>query len=185
MRNRKKNGWKAAGLLFAMLAAGILFLSGTENANAPEHAENTAIPQAKEVSDDRGKIQPDCVLIQTMLFTRCGHSVTRRIEAPADTSGMNFTQMQEKYDLWEIGDFSPSSVSLEREIDLFCPMHHVLAVNEAGEIVLTSNLYGDGMAVEKTYETSFQKMNEEKRERLMEGIGFDTREEAEAWLNAN
>ena len=73
---------------------------------------------------------------------------------------------------------------MRREIDLYCPMHAVLSVNEAGETVLTRNVYGDGMAVEKTYPWTLTDFEPEDRQALLRGIGFDSKEEAEAWLES-
>ena len=72
---------------------------------------------------------------------------------------------------------------MRREIDLYCPMHAVLSVNEAGEAVLTRNVYGDGMAVEKTYAFTLADFSPGDRQTLLRGIGFDSKEEAETWLN--
>ena len=74
---------------------------------------------------------------------------------------------------------------MQREIDLFCPMHKVLMVNEAGEIMLCQNQYGDGMAVLTTYEKTLKNFDEETGEALRRGLGFDSREDAEQWLQSH
>lgn len=127
-------------------------------------------------------IRDNCEIIQTMAFLRCGHSVTRRIRPPDTVTGMDFGRLREYYDLWMIESYSPSAVEMRRELELFCPMHDVLSVNGAGEIVLSKNLYGDGMAVVHTYNRLMSGFDEETAERLILGISFDSREEAEAWL---
>ena len=57
-------------------------------------------------------------------------------------------------------------------------------MNEAGEAILTRNVYGDGMAVEKTYAFTLTDFSPEDRQALLRGIGFDSREEAEGWLES-
>ena len=117
-----------------------------------------------------------------MAFSRCGHSVTRRVNAPEALAGADFSAARDYYAAWSIESFSLENVTMRREIDLYCPMHAVLSVNEAGEAVLTRNVYGDGMAVEKTYPLWLTDFGAEDRQALLRGIGFDSQEEAEAWL---
>ena len=74
---------------------------------------------------------------------------------------------------------------MSREIPLYCPMHEVLNVNDAGEIVLSRNVYGDGMAVTKDYHRLLQEFDEETQAQLLLGLGFDSAEEADAWLTAH
>ena len=56
------------------------------------------------------------------------------------------------------------------------------SVNEAGDVVLLRNMYGDGMAVVKDLGRSLDGFAPEAREALLLGVGFDTEQDAEAWL---
>jgi len=140
---------------------------------------------AMHVSETENAVLSDCEIIQTMGFLRCGHSVTRRIHPPEEVSGADFAAAQQYYDLWKIESFSPSYISMQREIPLYCPMHDVLGVNEAGEIVLSKNYYGDGMAVVEIFSRQISEFDEQIQEELILGMGFDSREEAAAWLEAH
>ena len=142
-------------------------------------------PPAASASEAGDRIEADCQIIQTMGFSRCGHSVTRRISAPESTVGMDFSRLQAYYALWQIEDFSREKVTMRREIPLYCPMHEVLSVNEAGEVVLCRNVYGDGMAVTKTYDRMMKEFDGDTQAVLLAGMGFDSREAAEAWLGSH
>ena len=107
-----------------------------------------------------------------------------RVSAPEALAGADFNAARDYYEAWSVESFSPENVTMRREIDLYCPMHAVLSVNEAGEAVLTRNVYGDGMAVEKTYTVTLTEFGPEDRQALLRGIGFDSKEEAEAWLES-
>ena len=74
---------------------------------------------------------------------------------------------------------------MSREIPLYCPMHEVLSVSDAGEIVLSRNVYGDGMAATREYHRLLSEFDEEVQAALLLGMGFDSREEAERWLAAH
>ncbi len=151
---------------------------------APDSAAEE-MQAARSAAESGGRILQGCQVIQTMGFSRCGHSVTRRVAAPGAVIGADFGEAQAYYSLWQIEGFSPEQVTMSREIDLFCPMHAVLSVNEAGQIVLTHNVYGDGMAVDQEYGRSIGDFDQETQDHLLLGLGFDTREEAEAWLAAH
>ena len=63
------------------------------------------------------------------------------------------------------------------------PMHQVLMCNEAGEIVCGRNVYGDGMTVEKTYSgRTLDALSPDDRDLIRNGLGFDSREQADAWM---
>ncbi len=160
----------------------LLLMPREAQAPVQDKAEELPTPPAASVAGDGYRMRRDCQIIQTMAFSRCGHSVTRRVSAPEALAGSDFSAARDYYGAWSIESFSPENVTMRREIDLYCPMHAVLSVNEAGEAVLTRNVYGDGMAVEKTYPPTLTDFGPEDRQALLRGIGFDTQEEAEAWL---
>ena len=139
-----------------------------------------------DAAEDGVRVSENCQVIQTMGFSRCGHSVTRRLTVPGELAGADFQAVQAHYSLWRIEGFAADQIEMTREIPLYCPAHRVLSVSESGQIVLTFNAYGDGMAVEKTYEDlSIGDFSPEEQEKLLPGLGFDTREDAEAWLRAH
>lgn len=177
--------------VFCLAALAFLLVGGfaIENAQAPvitPDPKGAAVTEEPSLGAAAGdSVQPGCQITQTMLFGRCGHSVTRRIEAPQDVVGRDFAGTQDYYDLWEIITFQPSAVDMQREIPLFCPMHTVLSVNDAAEVVYLQNLYGDGMAVQADAGRSLPEFAEEDQRSLIQGIGFDSREDADAWLAAH
>ena len=120
-----------------------------------------------------------------MGFSRCGHSVTRRIKAPAALSGADFAGVKGYYDLWQIDSFQRDQVVMNRVLPLFCPLHTVLSCDEAGNVVLCENMYGDGMAVKETTPYSLSDFDEACQEQLLLSLGFDSREDALAWLSSH
>ena len=184
----KKTKWgvvfRLAWITAAAIAAALLLLPRTAQAPVNDKAEELPTPPAASAAGDGQRMDRDCQIIQTMAFSRCGHSVTRRVSAPEALLGADFNEARDYYEAWNIESFSPEAVAMGREIDLFCPMHEVLSANDAGEAVLTHNVYGDGMAVEKTYPWTLTDFEPEDRQALLRGIGFDSKEEAEAWLES-
>ena len=187
---RKPMGWGVRLLIATVAAMLAAFALITREAKAPVEEDYAArqetLPPVSSVSETGERIAPGCEIIQTMGFSRCGHSVTRRLAVPGELSGADFQAVQAHYSLWRIEEFAADQIEMTREIPLYCPAHRVLSVSESGQIVLTFNAYGDGMAVEKTYEDlSIGDFSPEEQEKLLPGLGFDTREDAEAWLRAH
>ena len=156
------------------------------DAKAPDALElSPALPTPgiiRSAAEKDQTLRQDCQIIQTMAFSRCGHSVTRRISPPPSLQGANFEAARAYYEQWLLEEFTPASVIMRREIALYCPMHQVLGVNEAGHVVRMKNLYGDGMAVQAEYDRNLSQFPDEIKAHLLAGIGFDSTEEAEAWL---
>ena len=180
---------KSAGFLHGALltlgAAALVLGLMTESAKAPETdipALTVTPPPAVGAAEQGAKIAPGCEIIQTMAFSRCAHSVTRRVQAPEALTGADFSTAQNYYDLWQIETFTPEHIDMRREIPLFCPIHTVAGVDEAGSVVLSRNMYGDGMAVTKETGKALASFDEDTQEALMLGLGFDSEAEAEAWL---
>ncbi|MCR4886207.1 MAG: hypothetical protein K5919_04760 [Clostridiales bacterium] len=175
----RRSGRRGIALAAALLMA-VLALRGVQAGN------KSAPGPVLDAAGDGVRASENCQVIQTMGFSRCGHSVTRRVRIPQELAGADFQGVQAHYSVWRIEEFAADKIEMTREIPLFCPAHRVLSVSEAGEIVLTWNAYGDGMAVEKTYEDrSVGDFSPEEQETLLSGMGFDTREDAEAWLLAH
>ena len=184
----KKKKWGGFFRLFWMtaivLAIFLGFMMGEAQAPVEDNkiADQSTQPPAASVSENREKVAPRCQVLQTMAFTRCGHTVTRRVEAPEALIGADFACTQAYYPLWQIESFSGEQIAMRREIPLFCPMHVVLSVNEAGETVLCKNMYGDGLAALKSYGVLLEDFDETDQEALILGIGFDSEAEADAWV---
>lgn len=176
--------FRLVGLLAGVAFITILFLSeAAEDAPQTGSEESPERQEARIAAGGEETVRDSCVMLQTMRFMRCGHSVTRRIEAPDEIKSKTFSEVQQRYTDWQIDDFSPENITMSREIMLYCPIHWVLTANDAGEAVLMKNEYGDGMALKKTYAKMLDDFSDEKRQLLLTEIGFDTREEAEAWLS--
>ena len=185
MKSRRRI-FRLIRLLAGVAFMTILFLSEAAE-DPPKTGGETGPDQelAQLAADREESVRETCAVQQTMRFLRCGHSVTRRLQAPDDIKNKTFSQVQQRYPDWQIDHFSADAIDMSREMMLYCPMHWVLTVNDAGEAVLTKNEYGDGMALKKTYPKMLDDFSEEKREKLLTEIGFDTREEAEEWLAAD
>lgn len=169
---------KRRDVLWAVLMLAVFIGLGVANGHEPDERvlpQPTVVPAAEQPSLNAG-----AQVYQTMFFTRCGHSVSRRTDAAVAVQGASFEAVRSYYDVWTILEMTEERVEMERQIGLFCPMHKVVSLTEAGQIVLAENRYGDGMAILKIYDATFP--DEETKNLLLAGQGFDSEEMAEMWL---
>lgn len=169
-------------MLLVCLFLGAFILTGISDAVAPVEEEKI-LPDATVLPvNDSERLQPDADVYQTMYFLRCNHSISRRTKAAQDVQGATFDEVRQYYDVWTLLTLSTDHVRMERQIDLYCPMHKVLFLDRAGQIVLAENRYGDGMAILKIYEGTSVEMTDEVRGLLVAGQGFDSESDAHQWL---
>lgn len=177
----KENMLKKRYLSALLMVMAMLIMGGITKAHAPVEEENTPGVTALPVSEEQ-RMDADAKVYQTMYFLRCGHNVSRRVGLAEDVKTATFSDVQGYYELWHIASITKKLVEMERQLDLYCPMHQVVNLTETGQVVLCENRYGDGMAVKKVYDADTETLPEEKRNQLLAGIGFDSEEEAERWL---
>lgn len=167
-----------SALLFVMA---LLAVGGMTKAHAPVNEPDAPAEILRPVSEGQ-RMEMDASVYQTMYFLRCDHSVSRRVKIADDVQTASFSDVQAYYALWHIQSITKDRVEMERQLDLYCPMHQVVHMTETGQVVLCENRYGDGMAVKKVYETDTESMTEETRNQLLAGMGFGSETEAEKWL---
>ena len=173
-REKQNNGvskW-LLGIGLLMLTAGLLML--------------WLQPPPVDAADSTGSalVAPGCMLQQTIDYASCGHQVLRRVDAPAMWTGMTKeTVVKAMEEGWRMTGFGAGQIDMTCSLGLFCPQHWVLTLAEDGTPGVYRNRYGFGM--ERMDEVSLKITDEPMREMVERGIPFDTREELDAWIDAN
>lgn len=173
MKETKPNhrAWLMALCTAALLAAAAAV-------SLPHPAET---PDA-QASAERLTLEEDSELLQTLTYTRCEHTVTRRLTAPVELYGKTMEETAALYPEWRITEFSPKLVKMERQPDLFCPDHMVLMPNGAGYLCVFENKYGDALALVKELDQPVSELPDAVQQEVRAGMGFDTVEALEKWL---
>lgn len=137
-----------------------------------------------DASAERITLSEQSELYQTLTYTRCEHTVTRRLTAPVELYGLDLDGVAALYPEWRITEFSPVLVKMERRPDLFCPDHMVLMPNGAGYLCVYENKYGDALVLVRELETTLSSLPAAAQEEARHGLGFSTPEELESWLES-
>lgn len=163
----------------AVLVLSIVFLSPDQTAPGDMQPPVSEAGNVNEtVLSDEGE------LVQTFTYSRCEHTVTRRMTAPTELHGKNLQQVEALYPEWRITAFSAAMVTMEQRPEIFCPDHLVVMTGANGRVCVFRNKYGDALAMERELELSSDQLPAALQEELAFGVGFDTAEELEMWLES-
>ncbi len=130
------------------------------------------------------KVVEGCELLQTLSYTRCAHTVTRRVAAPTELTGKTLAEVEPLYDEWQITEFGSKEIKMSQQPDLYCPDHMVLLPDETGLLCVFQNKYGDALALVEELETELSSLPAAMQEEARRGIGFDSLAELEQWLES-
>lgn len=140
-------------------------------------------PDAAQVrSDTQQTTNADCQIIQHMMYTPCGHELTRRQVIPTELVGQNREALAAAYDTWQITSFASAEVAMEQTLPLHCPEHVVLMPDEGGMLCVFQNKYGDALAMVKELDLLLTELPDSLQQAVRQGKGFATIEELEQWL---
>ncbi len=180
--DRQKTKFKGSAAVLIVSAAVLLLLAvfaaafGRGNDRQPQDALlQVGGAGAVRVSDG-------AEVLQTLTYTRCTHTVTRRVTAPVELYGKTLEEVQPLYPEWQITGFSATEVSMSRQPDLFCPAHLVLMTGDNGKLCVYRNKYGDALALEKQLDAEASAFPADVQAELKLGIGFGTEEALSGWL---
>ena len=138
----------------------------------------------RQASTDTITLSEGSEVYQTLTYTRCSHTVTRRVTAPVELHGKTLDETAALYPEWRITEFSPAMVKMERQPDLFCPDHRVVMPDGAGYLCVYENKYGEAMALIRELGIPLSSLPAAAQEEAQHGIGFSTAEEMEMWLES-
>ena len=168
--------WILSALAALCLALGLLLTPRQSTAPGELPPAQAADSAVGSVLSEGGE------LMQTLTYTRCEHTVTRRLTAPVELYGKGMDEVAALYPEWRITEFSPRQVKMDRQPDLFCPDHMVLMPNGAGYLCVFENKYGDALALVRELDVEMKHLPAAAQEEAEAGIGFSTAEELEQWL---
>lgn len=183
---RKKGSFPSSALLMGLaaillLAAVTLLIPSNLGSPAPSASQP---PADRTASGNALRVAEGCELVQTLSYTRCEHSITRRVAAPTELYGKTLQEVQPLYEEWQITEFAPKEIKMSQQPDIYCPDHMVLMPNETGLLCVFQNKYGDALALVEELQTEVSALPSAMQEEVRRGIGFATLAELEQWLES-
>jgi len=147
---------------------------------------STAIdaPPAQDAGASDAAPAEGCELLQTLMYTRCEHSVVRRVAAPVEVYGKSLGDVEAMYPEWQITEYASKLIKMEQKLQMYCPDHMVLMPDSAGMLCVFQNKYGDALALVNELNIAVKDLPAAAREDVEPGLGFATAEELEQWLES-
>lgn len=139
-------------------------------------------PSAQAGVADAIRLKADCVVVQRLSYAPCGHELTRRVSLPKELSGKTREELAASYDGWQLTSYSAGEVRMEQLSELYCPQHTVLMCDEGGMLCVWQNTYGDAMSLSEELNIPVSDFPDDVQQSLRQGIGFDTRQALDSWL---
>lgn len=126
-------------------------------------------------------VAPGCKQARHTLYARCGHELLTRRDVPPQLVGMTRERAGEALSTleggWQLTAFSPQKIETSRTLDLFCPAHWVLMMDENGETAVYRNT--GGLAMERLSASPVPAQDAQARALLRQGVAFDSLEALE------
>lgn len=164
----------------ALLGMAILLIVGL----TPRTAQAPDLDAAQVGSDTVQVLTAECILTQKISYIPCAHSLTRRQVLPPDLSGKTRFDLEAAYDAWQVTEFSPAQVSMERALDMFCPEHMILLPDESGMLCIFQNKYGDALALVEELGVALKELPDAYQELIRPGKGFDSKDALIQWVES-
>ena len=172
-------------VLFGLILSAVLIVLGAVYLSSSGTTADGELPPASEAGAvGETVLAPGSELMQTFTYTRCEHTVTRRVTAPAELHGKNLREVEALYPEWRVTAFSPTLVTMEQRPEIFCPDHLVVMSDASGRVCVFENKYGDALALVRELELTLSRLPAAVQEEVEYGVGFSTAEELEMWLES-
>ncbi len=176
--------WLKKNTAMLLLGVAVLFLLTAGAILTLKSRQEPEVPSQQVAGAEVVRVRDGAEVLQTLTYSRCEHTVTRRVTAPVELYGKTLEEVKPLYPEWQITGFSAQEVAMARRPDLFCPAHLVLMTDDAGKLCVYRNKYGEALALEKTLETDVSLLPAAVQEELENGIGFGTEEALAGWLES-
>lgn len=132
-------------------------------------AENNIQENSVKTNYSEVTVSPNCKVIITQNFKKCGHTISQNEDAPRDIINLNKEKVQEYYSGWDIRKFSSDEIELYKESNGICNEHYILGELDGYISISTKNDIGESIFKGLT-DIPVQYLPEEDLQRLEDGI---------------
>lgn len=106
-------------------------------------AENTASGESVNTTYVEQVVSPNAEVVITEKFKKCGHTVSKREEAPREIINLNEERVKEFYKDWNLDKFSCDEIQISRECNQICGEHYILRESDGYISVSVKNDIGE------------------------------------------
>lgn len=111
---------------------------------------NTVAEEYITTEQSEEKVSPNAELIETIHYTKCGHTLTNKEEVPKEVVNLSEDDFKEKFDDWKVDFFSEKEISISKEVSSTCPEHYIVGVDDGIVNIYKINEKGEEELYEAT-----------------------------------
>ena len=126
-------------------------------------------------------VSPNAQVILTEKFQKCGHTRTKKEEAPREIINLDKEKVQEYYNGWNIDEFSANEIKLSRNSAGICDEHYIIRESNGYISISCKNDIGEYIFKGLT-NIPVQYLAEEDLAKLEQGIEVVGRENLNKFL---
>lgn len=127
-------------------------------------------------AEEEEKVSPNCSIIKKTYYTKCGHTVSNYLELPKDIVNFTKEQVANKYQDYNIEEFSSNKIVLYKQIDDNCGEHYLVKDNE-GKVTVYKVLEDGSQSLVEETDIYTEYLTDEDRENMKEGISVNGKQE--------
>ena len=161
----------------ALLTASVLILASSKE-------EPSLLPVQPAAQNAQTTLQEGADVVQTLVYSRCSHTVVRRFAAPTEAYGQTKDGLESLYPEWQLTELASKQLKMEKTLQLYCPDHMVLMPDEAGMLCVFQNKYGEAMALVRELGIPVKQLPAAAQEEVEMGLGFANPEDMDLWLES-
>lgn len=126
-------------------------------------------------------VSPNCKVISTQKFKKCGHVITKTDDAPRDIINLNEEKVQEYFKGWNIDRFSSDKIEISQENSGICNEHYIIGELDGYISISVKNDIGESIFKGLT-DISTQYLPEDDLKNLEYGIEIVGRDNLNKFL---
>lgn len=166
----------AVVLMLALVAAYFMLGICREKARPPGMYHDTEVAQ----HDLSVKVTPNTAVVQRIQYLKCGDEETFRHTQPADNLvGLNFQQVQQLYQGWDIEKFDINEIVMALKVDDFCREHanNMFVGVKDGYVAVYYGKPGGKPLLKEVTKIPMDRLMGQDREELRRGVLVRSQEE--------
>ncbi len=122
------------------------------------------------------KTSPNCVIKLKVYYRKCEHLIEKKQKIEDVYVNITKEEIAKRFSDWELQTFTPTEITLYKDIDEFCNEHYLLKEND-GYITVFKLDENNNIKFYDSTDISVEYLSEDDQKRIQEGIKVYTKKE--------
>lgn len=141
-----------------------------------EELEESTKDDLMQVNSSSEKVSPTCSITFNKYYKGCNHTTSEYMQVSNDLVNMTQQELQQRYDGWEIKQFSSNEIVMYKEFEGECAEHYVLKDKDGKIVIYRITETGEEIEYQVT-EISTEYLTQTDRDTIKSGIRVNGKQE--------